>query len=95
MSRLRKNLIAGAVVTAIIGVNMPAVAGFAAREWHSYQINRDDYKARYGHWSFLDVPDEFKVNAIHAALLRTGKVLIVAGSGNNAANFDKGTFKTV
>ncbi|MFF5210933.1 galactose oxidase-like domain-containing protein [Streptosporangium sp. NPDC000396] len=95
MSRLRKNLIVAGVVTAIVGVNLPAVAGFAAKKWHDYQINRDDYKARYGHWSFLDVPDEFKVNAIHAALLRTGKVLIVAGSGNNAANFAKGTFKTL
>ncbi|WP_433257141.1 galactose oxidase-like domain-containing protein [Streptosporangium sp. CA-135522] len=95
MSRLRKNLIAAAVVLAIVGVNMPAVAGFATRKWHAYRINQDDYKARYGHWSFLNVPDQFKVNAIHAALLRTGKVLIVAGSGNNAANFAKGTFKTV
>ncbi|MGV9777163.1 galactose oxidase-like domain-containing protein [Streptosporangium sp. NPDC003464] len=95
MSRLRKNLIAAAVIAAIVGVNLPAVAGFASRKWHDYQINRDDYKARYGHWSFLNVPNEFKVNAIHAALLRTGKVLIVAGSGNNAANFAKGTFKTV
>ncbi len=95
MSRLRKNLVAAAVVLTVVGVNLPAVAGFAFRQWHDYQINRDDYKARYGHWSFLNVPDRFKVNAIHAALLHTGKVLIVAGSGNNAANFAKGTFKTL
>ncbi|MFF0309779.1 galactose oxidase-like domain-containing protein [Streptosporangium sp. NPDC004379] len=95
MSRLRKNLIAAAVVTAVLGVNVPAMAGFASRRWHDYKINTDDYKARNGHWDLLSIPDEYKVNAIHAALLHTGKVLIVAGSGNNAANFDKGTFKTV
>ncbi|MFF0576877.1 galactose oxidase-like domain-containing protein [Streptosporangium saharense] len=95
MSRLRKNLVVAGIVTAVVGVNLPAVAGFAQREWHEYQINRDDYKASHGHWSFLNVPDRFKVNAIHAALLRTGKVLIVAGSGNNIVNFDKGTFNTV
>jgi hypothetical protein len=34
------------------------------------------------------------VNAIHAALLPTGKVLLVEGSGNNWQKFDAGTFKT-
>ncbi|MGC5012356.1 galactose oxidase-like domain-containing protein [Streptosporangium sp. DT93] len=95
MSRLRKNLVGLTVVAAVLAVNLPAVAGFATRQWHDYSINRPDYKATHGHWTFLDVPEKFKVNAIHAALLHTGKVLIVAGSGNNAANFDKGTFKTV
>ncbi|GHH70929.1 hypothetical protein GCM10017673_23430 [Streptosporangium violaceochromogenes] len=95
MSRLRKNLVAAALVAVVAGVNLPAVAGFASRTWHDYRINRTDYKARYGHWTFLDIPERFKVNAIHAALLHTGKVLIVAGSGNNAADFAKGTFKTL
>ena len=36
-----------------------------------------------------------RVNAIHAALLRTGKVLIVAGSGNDRKQFNAGTFKTL
>jgi Domain of unknown function (DUF1929) len=95
VSRLRKHLVGAAVVTAVLAVNLPAVVGFASRKWHDYSINRDDYMATHGHWDFLDVPEEFKVNAIHAALLHTGKVLVVAGSGNNAANFDKGTFKTL
>ncbi|GAA3447051.1 hypothetical protein Pve01_74580 [Planomonospora venezuelensis] len=95
MSRLRKNLAAAAVVGVIVAVNLPAVSGFASRAWHDFRINQDDYKARNGHWRFLDVPAEFKVNAIHAALLRTGKVLIIAGSGNNAAGFAEGTFKTI
>src|SRR3954451_7302941 len=34
------------------------------------------------------------VRAAHVALLHTGKVLMVAGSGNNRAAFDAGTFTT-
>ena len=40
-------------------------------------------------------PQDFRVNAIHAALLHTGKVLIIAGSGNNRDDFEAGTFRTV
>jgi Domain of unknown function (DUF1929) len=36
-----------------------------------------------------------QVNAVHAALLDTGKLLIIAGSGNNQAMFAAGTFKTL
>ena len=36
-----------------------------------------------------------RVNAIHAALLHTGKVLIIAGSGNDRKQFDAGKFKTI
>lgn len=43
----------------------------------------------------MSIPEEYRTNAIHAALLHTGKVLIVAGSGNDEANFDEGTFDTV
>ena len=35
------------------------------------------------------------MNAIHAALLHTGKVLLIAGSGNNRKAFEAGTFETV
>ena len=34
------------------------------------------------------------VRAVHVALLHTGKVLLVAGSGNDRGYFDAGTFKT-
>jgi hypothetical protein len=34
------------------------------------------------------------VPAVHVALLHTGKVLLVAGSGNNRSSFDAGTFET-
>jgi hypothetical protein len=40
--------------------------------------------AQYGKWSTL--PYTMPINPIHAALLRTGKVLIVSGSGNDPNN---------
>ncbi|MGZ4688683.1 MAG: galactose oxidase-like domain-containing protein [Acidimicrobiia bacterium] len=39
-------------------------------------------------------PSPAPLNAIHVALLHTGKVLLVAGSGNNKSDFTAGTFKT-
>ena len=62
---------------------------------HEYKINSQGYKERNGHWSILSVPEKMRVNAIHAALLRTGKVLIVAGSGNDRKQFDAGKFHTI
>ena len=41
------------------------------------------------------VPKDMRLNAIHAALLHTGKVLIIAGSGNNLDAFKAGTFKSL
>ncbi|MEO5878070.1 MAG: hypothetical protein ABIS86_02860, partial [Streptosporangiaceae bacterium] len=48
-----------------------------------------------GRWAVrsINTPER----AIHSVLLRNGKVLLIAGSGSNAANFkafNKGTFKT-
>ncbi|HET7214453.1 MAG TPA: hypothetical protein VFL79_12745, partial [Terriglobia bacterium] len=40
--------------------------------------------SQYGQWSTL--PYTMPINPIHAALLHTGKVLIVAGSGNDPNN---------
>ena len=63
----------------------------AARDaLHEYKINSQGYKEVHGHWSLLNVPEDLRVNAIHAALLRTGKVLIIAGSGNDRRQFDAG-----
>ncbi|BCJ52218.1 hypothetical protein Asp14428_36930 [Actinoplanes sp. NBRC 14428] len=92
--RLLSAGIALLVLSAIVFVNRPMVA-FGAEAYHDFTINRQSYKEKYGHWSRLPVPHGFRVNAIHAALLSTGKVLIVAGSGNNRDNFEAGTFRTV
>jgi len=92
--RLLSGLIGLVVLGLLVFVNQPVVAlGSAAL--HDFTINRESYKQRYGHWARLPVPAGFRVNAIHAALLNTGKVLIVAGSGNNRKDFEAGTFRSV
>ncbi|SHN45489.1 galactose oxidase early set domain-containing protein [Cryptosporangium aurantiacum] len=82
------------VLAILAVVNRPMVA-FGQEQYHQFQINRASYKSEYGHWDMLPVPAEFKVNAIHAALLPTGKVLIIAGSGNKEKEFKAGKFKTL
>ena len=84
-------LLAGAV----IAVNMPTVGTALADRYHQYQITRPAYEAKYGLWVKLDIPAKFRVNGIHSTLLHNGDVLIMAGSGNNQAFFDAGTFKTL
>jgi hypothetical protein len=45
-----------------------------------------------GQWAIN--PSPLPVRAVHVALLHTGKVLLVAGSGNQKSAFDAGTFTT-
>jgi hypothetical protein len=71
------------------------VGAAALREWDEFRTSRPDYMSTFGHWNTLNVPAEFRVNAIHAALLPTGKVLIIAGSGNNTKNFEARRFTTL
>jgi hypothetical protein len=95
---LARRLASGLVALAVLGivgfVNRPMVAA-ASDAYHEFSINRQSYKEKHGHWSRLPVPADFRINAIHAALLNTGKVLIIAGSGNNRDAFEAGTFRTV
>ncbi|MEU8835535.1 galactose oxidase early set domain-containing protein [Streptomyces sp900116325] len=93
--RTRRMAISTAVVLALSGANGPWLYRFGSERYHAYAINKPEYKAANGHWSFLDVPSEFRINTIHAALLHTGKVLLVAGSGNNQKNFDAKSFRSV
>ncbi|MCM2578231.1 galactose oxidase early set domain-containing protein [Streptomyces meridianus] len=79
----------------LAGLNAPAAVSYAQRTYHAYKIEQPGYKASFGHWDLLPVPAKFRVNAIHAALLHTGKVLLIAGSGNRESNFDAGSFKTL
>ncbi|MGA5558359.1 galactose oxidase-like domain-containing protein [Streptomyces lavendulocolor] len=94
-NRARRILIGTAVVAVVAGFNGPALYRYGSETYHDYTINKPEYKAANGHWDFLDVPSEFRINTIHAALLHTGKVLLVAGSGNNQKNFDANKFESV
>ncbi|MFI5753911.1 galactose oxidase-like domain-containing protein [Streptomyces sp. NPDC051569] len=91
----RRTLLGGGAVVVLAGLNAPAVLSFTAEKYHAYKIAQPGYQRQYGSWEVLDVPRKYRTNAIHAALLHTGKVLIIAGSGNNQKKFDEGTFDTI
>ncbi|WP_405872423.1 MULTISPECIES: galactose oxidase-like domain-containing protein [unclassified Streptomyces] len=92
--RARRLAIGTAVVLALAGMNGPWLYRFGTEKYHQYQINRPEYKADNGHWDIIEFPKEYRQDTIHAALLRTGKVLLIAGSGNNQDNFDAKKFDT-
>ncbi|MFD4118271.1 galactose oxidase-like domain-containing protein [Streptomyces niveus] len=94
-NRARRLAIGAAVVVVVAGMNGPAMWRFGSEQYHDYKINRPEYKAENGHWDFLDIPSKYKINSIHASLLHTGKVLLIAGSGNNQKNFDANKFESV
>lgn len=74
-----------ALLIASAPMSAPAVA-----EWgHSTLVESTPYKKTHGHWDIVNLPQEFRLNTIHAALLPTGKVLLVAGSGNDPNNFNQ------
>ncbi|MGW0705125.1 galactose oxidase-like domain-containing protein [Streptomyces sp. NPDC002643] len=92
--RARRLAIGGAVVLALAGMNGPWLYRFGTEQYHQYKINRPEYKAENGHWQIVEFPKEYRQNTIHAALLHTGKVLLIAGSGNDQDNFDEKKFDT-
>ncbi|MEU3185521.1 kelch motif-containing protein [Streptomyces sp. NPDC006923] len=93
--KFRKTLLGGGALVVLAALNAPAAFSFAEETYHAYKIAQPGYKRQYGSWALLDVPSQYRTNAIHAALLHTGKVLIIAGSGNNQKKFDEGSFDTI
>ena len=93
--RLSRGLIGLALVGLVLAVNLPTVTSFAEKTIHDIEINSQGYKESKGHWSILTVPSKYRIHAVHAAMLYTGKVLIIAGSGNNLGYFKAGTFKSI
>ncbi|GEK04218.1 galactose oxidase-like domain-containing protein [Streptomyces sp. NPDC014684] len=92
--RARRLAIGTAVVVALAGMNGPWLYRFGTEQYHQYKIDKPEYKASNGKWDIVEFPPEYRQDTIHAALLHTGKVLLVAGSGNNQDNFDKKRFDT-
>ncbi len=91
----RKMITLVTLPTILLAVNVPPAIGLVQDFQHDQLIHSADYMAKYGRWDVIDLPEDLQVNAIHAALLPTGKLLIVAGSGNDQASFDAGTFRTL
>lgn len=92
--RARRLAIGTVVVLALAGMNGPWLYRFGTQRYHEYTINKPEYKAENGHWQIVEFPEQYRQDTIHAALLHTGKVLLIAGSGNNQDNFDKKKFDT-
>jgi hypothetical protein len=93
--KTRKTVLGIGGIAVLAGLNAPAALDFASEQYHDYKITRPDYMAKYGSWDQVEIPKEYRTNAIHASLLHTGKVLIVAGSGNEQKKFNAGSFDTV
>ncbi|MET7485597.1 kelch motif-containing protein [Streptomyces sp. NPDC005538] len=93
--RTRKTVLGIGGIAVLAGLNAPAAFDFVSEQYHDYKITRPGYMAKYGSWDQVDIPEKYRTNAIHASLLHTGKVLIVAGSGNEQKKFDAGSFDTV
>ncbi len=74
---------------AMLIASLPMSAPAFAQWRYESKINSIEYKRQYGSWEKIQIPEEFKLNTIHAAYLPTGKVLLVAGSGNDRKNFDE------
>lgn len=83
------------VPAVLIAVNVPPGIALVAAWQRDLMINSQEYMAEFGRWDVIELPEDQRINAIHAALLPTGKVLIIAGSGNDNEQFDAGTFKSL
>ncbi|MEU7702870.1 galactose oxidase-like domain-containing protein [Streptomyces sp. NPDC015492] len=94
-AKFRKTLLGSGAVVVLAALNAPAAVSFAEQRYHAYKIAQPGYQRRFGSWAEVPVPEQYRINAIHAALLHTGKVLLIAGSGNSQKSFDAGTFETV
>ena len=88
-------LIGVLVFCGVLAANVPTVGATVTGWVRHYQITQKAYEAKYGLWTKLNIPVKFRVNGIHSTLLSNGDVLIMAGSGNNQAYFNAGTFKTL
>ena len=77
----------------VLAANVQALAPPVSAGVEYVLSRRHEVVVKMGRWDTarFDSP----VNSIHAALLHTGKVLLIAGSGNDEEQFDSGTFRSV
>lgn len=93
--KLLSHVTTGVIAFAMLAITAPVAVPWGKDEVRAYKVSRPDYKRANGSWSTLSVPAEFRINAVHGALLRTGKVLMIAGSGNDEKAFNAGSFKSL
>jgi hypothetical protein len=85
--RYRQVVLVVVAATVLLGVNVPPAYTYFRRWRHEQLINSPQYEAQYGHWDTVEIPPDQRVNSIHAAMMRNGKVLLIAGSGNKEDMF--------
>jgi hypothetical protein len=83
------------VAVSVLGLNVVVAVPYIQHAINARNVDSVSYEAKYGHWDTIELPTGLRVNAVHAALLDTGKILITAGSGNNLGQFKAGSFKTL
>ncbi|MDD7969170.1 radical copper oxidase GlxA [Actinomycetospora lemnae] len=93
--RVKRFLLLVIVPAVMLGVNVPPAWSWISELRHQRLINSQEYKEKFGKWDVVELPDDQKVNAIHAAVLPTGRILLIAGSGNKEDMFNAGTFKSL
>ena len=91
----RKVIVPVAAVAVLGGANLPPLYHGTVDWLHDRKINSAEYKAANGFWQVVELPKGQRINAIHAALLPSGRILLIAGSGNDREQFAAGTFKTM
>ncbi len=75
-------------IVALLLASLPVTAPAVAELQHNYVVDAMSYRQQNGHWDIVNLPEEFRLNTVHASMLPSGKVLLVAGSGNTRKNFD-------
>lgn len=78
-----------------IAITAPPATMLVKNIRHERLINSPEYQAEYGRWDVVTLDGPDRINAIHATMLPTGKVLLIAGSGNDVKMFKAGTYKTL
>jgi hypothetical protein len=77
----------------VLGLNINALVQPVYSQVSYIWSRQQSVIEKYGRWDIAKY--DSPVNSVHAALLRTGKVLLIAGSGNNEESFAAKSFRTV
>ena len=82
--RTRRSRVVALGFVGVLYVNGTFVAPVMRARIDSAEAQTMGYKQKYGHWDVITLPADQRISAVHAAMLNDGKILITAGSGNNA-----------
>ncbi|MDL5155869.1 galactose oxidase early set domain-containing protein [Actinomycetospora termitidis] len=93
--RLRPLALTAIALAVLMGVNLPPAVAYVQDWQYQRLINSLEYQREFGKWDVLDLPVDQRVNAIHSALLPSGKIMLIAGSGNKEDMFATKALKSL